>query len=451
MWEACISYTRAVFGRFLLRFLPRFLSWRGPPTRSSGGRTTRLDAPVRLHEATEAEPVPPHDSPYRWVVLAGGCVAQASFSAFFLGLPALAPQFRSEYELGLGATGVLLASASIGIVLTLFPWGVVTDRTGERRAAGLGLLGAGAAVGAAATTPSFELLVMLLAVAGAAGAGVNAATGRTVRPWFSPRERGLALGIRQTSIPIAGACSAVALPRLAEADGLSAALVALAITFLVGAAVGAAVLRTPRMLVPEDAGAVPAPASMRDRRLVLLSVGSVLVCVAQLCLVGFIVLFLHDERGLSAGAAALVLAVSQLVGAALRISGGIWSDRVGRRIDPFRHFALALTAALAVATALADAPLVLLVPSLVLATGISMGWNSLSFAAAAELGGQARSGAAIGVQQTALAIASVIVPIGFAVLVAASSWQAAYALAALFPLAGWWVLRPLGERRGLAT
>ena len=100
--------------------------------------------------------------------------------------------------------------------------------------------------------------------------------------------------------------------------------------------------------------------------------------------------------------------------------------------------------------ALTDAPLVLLVPALVVATGTSMGWNSLSFAAAAELGGPARSGAAIGVQQTALALASSIVPLGFAVLVARWSWQAAFAVAAFFPLVGWYVLRPLDERRALA-
>ena len=193
-----------------------------------------------------------------------------------------------------------------------------------------------------------------------------------------------------------------------------------------------------------------ATSALRDRRLWQLSIGSVLVCVAQLCLVGFIVLFLHDERDVAPQSAALVLAASQLVGGAFRIGGGIWSDRIGRRIDPFRQFALALTVTLALVTALTDAPLALLLPALVLATGTSMGWNSLSFAAAAELGGPARSGAAIGVQQTALALAASIVPLGFAVLVARWSWQAAFAVAAVFPLAGWLVLRPLGERRALA-
>lgn len=76
--------------------------------------------------------------------------------------------------------------------------------------------------------------------------------------------------------------------------------------------------------------------------------------------------------------------------------------------------------------------------------------DSLSFALAAEIGGGSRSGAAIGMQQSALALASVLVPVGFALTVEAASWRAAWCLAALFPLAGWWLLKSLepAERRG---
>jgi MFS family permease len=384
-------------------------------------------------------------SHYRWVVLAGGCVAQACFSAFFLGLPALAPAFRAEYHLGLAKTGLLLSSASVGIVVTLFPWGIAADRAGERIVIGWGLLAGGIALVGAAFASQFAVLLALLALAAAAGAGVNSGTGRAVMTWFAPGERGLALGIRQTAIPVAGATAAVILPRLAASHGLRAALLALAGTFIVGAAVGALLLRALHHQV--EHAVETAPLALTDRRLWRLSGGSVLVCVAQLSLVGFVVLFLHDARGVGSGSAALVLAASQLVGAAFRLSGGVWSDRLGRRIDPIRYFAVALTVTLAAATALSHASLWLLVPTLVLATGLSMGWNSLSFAAAAELGGAARSGAAIGIQQTALALASVLVPILFALTVERTSWQAAFAVAALFPLAGWWILRPLGEGR----
>ena len=42
--------------------------------------------------------------------------------------------------------------------------------------------------------------------------------------------------------------------------------------------------------------------------------GSALLVAPQMCLVGFTVVFLHDSRGLSAGAAAVVLATIQLLG-----------------------------------------------------------------------------------------------------------------------------------------
>jgi hypothetical protein len=71
--------------------------------------------------------------------------------------------------------------------------------------------------------------------------------------------------------------------------------------------------------------------------------------------------------------------------------------------------------------------------------------NGLSFAAAAELAGRARSGAAIGLQQTALAAAGVVAPIAFAGSVSASSWALAFAAAAAFPLAGALAVGPLAR------
>ena len=71
-----------------------------------------------------------------------------------------------------------------------------------------------------------------------------------------------------------------------------------------------------------------------------------------------------------------------------------------------------------------------------------MAWNGLSFTIAAELGGR-RSGAAIGLQQTVLSAIGVAAPVAFAAVVSGTSWTIAFALAAVFPLAGVWLLRPL--------
>src|SRR5207244_8546527 len=166
----------------------------------------------------------------------------------------------------------------------------------------------------------------------------------------------------------------------------------------------------------------------------------------QIAVAGFVVLFLHQQRGFSNGAAAGVLAAIQVLGGVARIGAGRWSDRLRARIVPLRWIGVTLAAALAVSAALVDASTWLLVPALVVAGTLGLSWNGLSYTAAAERAGAARSGAAIGIQQTALSVGGFVVPIAFAAIVAATSWRLGFLLVALCPLAGWAALRPLAER-----
>jgi sugar phosphate permease len=378
-------------------------------------------------------------SRYRWTILALGTVAQASYSAVFLGIPVLAPQFRDEYGLSLAEIGVVLAAFSIGSVLTLLPWGLLADRIGERLVLATGLAGASIALGLASLTSGYLLLVSLLVVAGGAGASVNAASGRAVMGWFEPSQRGLALGIRQTALPLGGAAAAVALPPIADAGGTTAGLLVLAGACLATATAGAVGLRE----APPDEGSPLGDVlnPVRDGRMWRLAVGSGLIVAAQVSVMAFTVLFLHGVRGLSTTTAAGVFAVMQLIGAALRVAAGRWSDRVGTRIAPLLQLAVGLSVALAVSAALTSASLALFIPAFLVAGALSQSWNGLAFTATAELAGRSRAGAALGFQQTALAVASGFVPPLFALLVESTSWGVAFALAATLPLAGAGLMR----------
>jgi MFS family permease len=371
-------------------------------------------------------------------VLAAGTAAQTAFSAMLVGVPVLAPALRDEHGLSLVQVGVVIDAVWVGSLLTLLPWGVLADRLGERIVLASGIGVCGLALAAAGWAGGFSTLVLLLGLAGAAGASVNAASGRAVMQWFPASERGFALGVRQTAVPIGGLLAAVALPALA----LRSAFLFLAALCFVGAAFGAAVIRE-----REGAADVLRPGglgeTLRDHRLWLLCLGSSFYLVAQLAVLGFLVLFLHDERGLSSAEAAGVLAAMQVVAAAFRIGGGRWSDRLGSRVRPLRLVGLWSALTLGLATALLSAPLVVLLPAFVLAGGVAMAWNGLSFTAAAEIAGAGRSGAALGMQQSALAAAGAIVPPAFAAVVAASSWRLGFGVAAVFPLAGVALLRPL--------
>jgi len=378
---------------------------------------------------------------YRWAVLAAGTAAQASFSAITIGLAVLAPVLREELDLSLGEIGVLLSAAWVGALATLLPWGIAADRYGERLVLALGLTGSAACLVGAAYAQSFSSLYLLLVLAGAAGASVNSASGRAVMHWFGANERGLALGVRQTAIPLGGLVAALVVPRLAQAGGSEAAFLFLAALCAAGALVGALVLRGRERGEALEAASIAQ--TLRDGRLWRLSLASGLYLYAQVAVIGFGVLFLHDEHGFSDGDAALVIAGAQVLAVVFRIGAGHWSDVLGSRVLPLRRVGLAVSTTLVLTAVLAGGPVWLLVPALALAGGLSMAWNGLSFTAAAELAGLRRSGAAIGFQQSVLSGIGVVAPVLFAVTVSGGSWAAALALAAVFPLAGWWGLRPL--------
>jgi len=379
---------------------------------------------------------------YRWTILSAGVLAQAAFSAILLGLPAIAPAIQDRYELRLTQVGVVLAAISVGSLATMLLWGIVADRIGERAVIAIGQTGTAGALVWAGYASSYRELVGALAAVGALGAGVNAASGRAVMAWFGEEERGLALGIRQMATPLGGAVAAVVLPALDQHISLRAAFDGLAAACFVAAVIGAIVLRAEPA---EDHSLLARP--LRDPRVWRICTASAFYVATQISLLGFFVLFLHGHRGVSTGVAAGALAVTQVLGGIARIAAGRLSDRLRMRIVPLRWVALGLALTVGITSALVDAPVWIIVAALVVAGTFGLSWNGLSFTAAAEAAGRARSGAAIGLQQTFLSAGAIVAPIAFATVVHQASWRVAFVLAALSPLVGYALLSPLAERR----
>jgi len=377
---------------------------------------------------------------YRWVVLASGTLAQASFSASSVGLPALGPALKSHYGLTLGETGVVLGAIGIGMLFTLLPWGLVPDRVDERWVIATGLTGADALLALASTTHSFGTVTGTLVGVGALGASVNAASGRAIMAWFPASELGTALGIRQTAIPIGGSLG-VLLPVLASAGGTRLAFLFLAGACVTGAAVAAVFIRGGSGS-EDELGDVSRP--LRDPRMWLLGTGAGLYLTAQIGITGFVVLFLHEHRHVSTHAAAALFATINVLAIAARIGSGRISDRLGSRLRPLRRIGIALALSTGGVAATTDAPLGIVVLLFLVAGVLSMAWNGLAYAAAAEAAGSARTGAALGFQQTLLGVVVAAAPPTVAA-VAAHSWRLAFALAAAGPAVGVLILQRLKE------
>jgi sugar phosphate permease len=384
----------------------------------------------------------PHAPRYRWVVLAAGAGATAALSAVQGGLPALAPAIKDTFDLSVvQVTGVFTAFA-LGTVITLLAWGALSDRIGERWVIAGGLGAGSVALAGVANADGYTALLSSVVVAGMLGSSAIAASGRVVFSWFPREERGLALGLRQTAVPAGAAAASFSLPPLAAAAGFDAALYALAGSMLAAGVASALWLRDgPR----RESAARPAPNAVRDPRIWRLSAASSLMIIGQIGVTSLLVLYLYGERGWSASGAAVALGAVQLGAAVARAAAGRWSDVRDERIEPFRRLAAAAGGLLVAAAALAPAPDLVAVPVLMAGGIAAMSWNGLSFTAAAEISGRRQAGVAMGIQNTAMRVVAVGVPVGLGALASGVSWALAFAVMGVTPLMARALLAPLVE------
>jgi sugar phosphate permease len=377
---------------------------------------------------------------YRWAVLAIGAASTAAMAAAQGGLPALGPAIQHAFDLTLVQVTGVFTAFGIGTVLTVYAWGALVDRIGERAVLALGPALGGVALATVALVEGYGALLATMLIAGAFAAAATGGSGRAVFGWFPRRERGLALGLRQTAVQVGAAIASFSLPPLAAAVSLDAALLVLAGALIASSVVAAIWLRDPP---PRESAAPPAPPAVRDPRIWRLGIASALLIVGQIGVTSLLVLYLFDVRGWSATAAAVALGVVQLGGAIARVIAGHWSDRRDERIAPFRQLAGGAGVLLLLAAVFAHAPDGVLVPLLMGGGVLAMSWNGLSFTAAAEISGGAQAGRAMGMQNTLMRAAGAVVPVTLGILASHGSWQAAFVVMGLAPLVGRALLGPL--------
>jgi sugar phosphate permease len=384
----------------------------------------------------------------RWLILVVGLIAMTAGCTFQYGLAYLIPALRHA-GFSLELASVLVACPTAGLLLTLIGWGAAADRWGERVVLATGLGAAGLVLILARSVHGAAGLGACLALAGAAGGSVFAASGRLILGWFARRERGLAMGIRQSAQPLGVALAAVTLPALA-AGGTSAPLEFLGAFCLAAAAAVVVLVRDPPRPEPPAAGQ-PRPASpYRQPILWRIHAASALLVVPQFTVATFALVFLVDARGWSVLAAGRLLAVTQACGAASRLGAGYWSDRVGSRMGPMRILALSTGAGMLALAAAAAAGSSAAVPVLLACGVVAVSTNGLAFTAVAEYAGSAWAGRALGIQNTGQNALAAATPPVMALAIGAIGYGASFAVVGAFPLVAA-VLVPVAAERASAV
>lgn len=384
----------------------------------------------------------------RWLVLAVGVFAQTAACSFVYGLPFVVPLLRDSAGLTLAQVGAYVGAPTAGLLCTLVLWGAAADRSGERGVMTIGLVLCALAVGMAALLPlgPGPVLLVLLGLGGAGAASVFAASGRMVMGWFAVHERGTAMGIRQTSQPLGVAVAGLTLPTLGAAVGPFRALALPAVLCLVAAVLVLTLAPDPPR-PQRPAGTEPERSPYRTSVLWRVHGASALLVVSQFAVSAFGTEYLVREQGWHVAAAGAFVACGQVAGAAGRIATGVWSDRVGSRLRPMRQVAVAATLVLLL-FALGDAVAGwLAVTMLAVGAVVTVAPNGLAFTSTAEIAGPAWSGRALGVQNTGQNAVASVVPSALGLLVGTAGYAAAFAIAAVAPLAAVLVTPVREERR----
>lgn len=348
----------------------------------------------------------------------------------------LIPYLHLEQGLSLARAGALASAPLIGTMLTLVVWGLIVDRRGERLAMAGGLALATLGVGGSATAGADEPLALAAwwLLLGVGAASTSSASGRLVVGWFEPARRGSAMGIRQTALPLGMAAGALIVPALSAATDLrTTVLVVAAITGVVTLVTGIAIVDPPR----PDRATAQADGSLanpyRGRHgLVRIHLASALLVIPQYTVWTFMLVWLIDTRGWSAGAAGVVVAAAQFAGAAGRIGAGWWTDRVGSRLRPMRITAAAAAVVMVALGVVESGPLGIAV--MIAAAVITVADNGMAFTAVAEIGGPFWSGRALGLQNTGQYLTSAAVPPLIGLIISGPGYGWAFAAVAIFPL-----------------
>jgi len=383
----------------------------------------------------------------RWAMLAASTLAQAATAVMVHGPAFLIPALHDQQGLTLAEAGLVAAAPMLGVMVALVPWGIVTDRRGERLVLLVGLVGAALLGTLAALSGSVVALALGLGLAGVAAASSNVASGRVVVGWFPAGRRGLAMGIRQMAQPVGVGVAAATMAVVADRSGPYAAVwVPVAACALAAVLVALVVVDPPR----PAAGPAAAPNPYRaDRYLVRIHGVSVLLVVPQFVVWTFALVWLVQSRDWSPAAAGALVAGAQVAGALGRIGAGQLSDVVASRMRPLRWVTVAAAATMLLLGAAAGLDLLVAVPLVVLATVVTVADNGLAFTAVAERAGPFWSGRALGVQNTAQFLTAAAVPPLAGLAVTGVGYPATFALAAVFPLAAL-ALVPVRDERELS-
>ncbi|QQP14586.1 MFS transporter [Lysinibacillus agricola] len=379
---------------------------------------------------------------YKWIIVLVATLSQTAATFVTYGMGPIATFYQIEWNLSSLQTGFIVSAVNIGPIFSMILFGYLMDKKGKKQIIGWGSILLGFSALLLMLVNDYTVLLILLLVVGIWYGSAQTGGSTAIVKWFPDKHRGLAIGIRQTGIPIGGALASVILTYMYHHFSLSSVHLVQGLVAIAGGLLFLLIYQEPKNRVTVAATSVTLKEKLNaiknNKNLYPIYIVGIVMMTLQMILVAHFMSYLHQEGGYSLTEAGQYLSLVLIGGMVGRVAIAWISDQFFAQKR--EHLLMMVMAGAVILTVIL--PLMLHVEILMLlfcfVLGfVALGWYSLFIACVTEQSNPNYVGLTVSAALTLNQLFIVIAPTLFGFMVTIfSSYQLAMDIVAIFVALG---------------
>lgn len=268
---------------------------------------------------------------YKWIILLVATLSQTAATFVTYGMGPVASFYQIEWGLSSFQTGLIVSAVNIGPIFSMLVFGYFMDKKGEKHLIGWGSILLGLSSLLLIPVNHYTTLLLVLIVVGIWYGSAQTGGSSAIVKWFPDKHRGLAIGIRQTGIPIGGALASSILTYLYQHIHLTSVHVTQGLVAIGGGLLFLLLYQEPKQRVTVATNSVSFKEKLHaiknNRALYPIYFVGIVMMSLQMVIIAHLMSYLHQEGGYSLTEAGKYLSIILLGGMVGRIVLAWISDR----------------------------------------------------------------------------------------------------------------------------
>ncbi|MFJ8511284.1 MFS transporter [Lysinibacillus xylanilyticus] len=327
---------------------------------------------------------------YKWIIVLVATLSQTAATFVTYGMGPIATFYQIEWNLSSFQTGFIVSAVNIGPIFSMMLFGYLMDKKGEKQIIGWGSILLGFSALLLMLVNNYAVLILLLLIVGVWYGSAQTGGSTAIVKWFPDKHRGLAIGIRQTGIPIGGALASAILTYMYYHHSLTSVHLVQGFVAIAGGLLFLLIYQEPKNRV---AGAAATSVTFKEKLeaiknnkdLYPIYIVGIVMMTLQMILVAHFMSYLHQEGGYSLTEAGQYLSLLLIGGMIGRVAIAWISDQFfAQKREYLLMIVMASAVILTVILPLMLQAQVLMLFCCFLLGFVALGWYSLFIACVTE-------------------------------------------------------------------